>query len=58
MYVEIQWDKVIDIEYNIEGEGIYSISLMFDNGQAMTYGYFNQREFLKDCTEIAERRFK
>ena len=56
MNIEIDWDKVIDIEYHIEDEGIYSICIMFDDNQALTYGYFNQKDYLKDCTDIAERR--
>lgn len=56
MLVDIDFDRVIDIEYHIEDEGIYSISFSFDNGEAMTYGYFNQKDFVKDCTKISERR--
>ena len=56
MNIEIDWDKVVDIEYHIEGDGIYSISIMFNDNQALTYGYSNQKDYLKDCTDIAERR--
>jgi hypothetical protein len=54
--IEIDWDKVVDVEYNIEGEGIYSISIMFNDGEALSYGYFDQKKYLIDCTEIANKR--
>ena len=56
MNIEVDWDKVLDLEYNIEGDGIYSISIIFNNGDALTYGYISQKRFLKDCSYIAEKR--
>lgn len=53
MHIDIRWDKVIDIEYHIEEEGIYTICFIFEDGQVCTYGYDNQKEFIKDCTKIA-----
>lgn len=53
MNINIDWNKVIDVEYHIEGDGIWSISVAFDNGQACTYGYTNMKDYLRDCTEIA-----
>lgn len=58
MNIEVDWDKVMDLEYNIEGDGIYSISIMFEDGEALTYGYTSQKKFLIDCSKLAERRFR
>ena len=56
MNIDIDWNKVIDVEYNIEGDGIWSITILFNDGEAVTYGYTDMKKYLKDCTEIAERR--
>lgn len=56
MHIKINWDRVIDIEYNIEEEGIWSITFLFDDMEAVTYGYTNLKDYMKDCTEIANRR--
>lgn len=56
MNIEIDWSKAIDVEYNIEGEGIWSITVAFNDGEAVTYGYTDMKKYLQDCTELAERR--
>ena len=55
MEINVNWDKVTDVERNIEGDGIYSISISFNNGEAVTYGYTDFKKFVKDGTEIVER---
>lgn len=52
MNIKIDWDKVVDIQGNAEGDGYYTISVLFDNGQALTYGYTDQKEFMKDYTDV------
>lgn len=56
MYIDIDWDKVIGVQYHIEGDGIWSISIGFDNGEACTYGYTDLKSYMKDCSAIADRR--
>lgn len=53
MEIKVDWDKVKNIEYHIEGDGIWSISFSFENGEACTYGYTNLKDYIKDCTKIA-----
>lgn len=55
MEIKVDLDKVVDIEYNIEPDDIWSISFSFENGDACTYGYTDVKPFIKDCTEIANR---
>lgn len=58
MHIDIDWSKVVDIEYHIEEAGIWSITMLFDDNEAVTYGYTNLKDYMKDCTEIANRRNK
>ena len=52
MNIKVDWDKVIDCTPSIEGDGFFTISFLFDNGQVCTYGYDNKKDFLKDYTDI------
>lgn len=52
MNIKIEWDKVVDMQANTEGDGYYTISVLFDDGQALTYGYTDQKEFMKDYTDV------
>ena len=56
MHIDIDWSKVVDIEYHIEEEGIWSITMLFNDNEAVTYGYTNLKDYMRDCTEIANRR--
>lgn len=52
MNIQIDYDKLLHIQSNIEGDDFYTISMLFDDGQVCTYGYSNQKDFLKDYTKI------
>jgi len=52
MNIDVDWDKVIEITPHIEGDDCYTIAFVFDDYQVCTYGYSNQKEFLKDYTGI------
>ena len=57
MNIKIDWDKVIEIEPHIEDEGVYTIGIVFDDFTVCTYGYANQKQFIKDYTKLmCERR--
>lgn len=44
----IDFGDVIDIVPNIEGDGIYSISITFTDGTCMSYGYTDKDGFRYD----------
>lgn len=55
MEIEVNWDNVTEVERNIEGDEIYSISFSFNNGEVATYGYTDFKKFMRDSTKISER---
>lgn len=52
MNIKIDWDKVVDIEPNIEEDDVYTISIVFDDGTVCSYGYNDKKKFLKDYNKI------
>lgn len=56
MHVDVDWNRVIDVEYNIEGDGVYTICIEFDDNQVCAYGYKDQLDFMKDSTRIINMR--
>lgn len=52
MEIRVNWNEVIKCEPHIEGDDCYTISFLFKNGQVCTYGYNNNKEFIKDYTNI------
>lgn len=57
MNVDIDWDRVIDVDMHIEEDDfIYTICFVFDDGCVMTYGYSDYKKFIRDCTKVADRR--
>ena len=58
MNIEVDWDRVIDVEPKIEEDSIYTISFSFDDGTVCTYAYSNSKMFVKDYTNLIEREVK
>lgn len=52
MNIKVDWNKVIEIEPNIEDDSIYTIAIVFDDGEVCTYGYDDKKKFLKDYNKI------
>lgn len=52
MNIKVDWDKVIEVEPNIEDDNIYTIAIVFDDGTVCTYGYDDKKMFLKDYNKI------
>lgn len=54
MNIDIKdWDEVLNIESSIEQEGeIFTISIIFINGEVLTYGYLDKKEWFKDCSVL------
>jgi hypothetical protein len=52
MNIKIDWDKVIEIEPHIEGDDVYTICIVFNDSQVMSYAYNNKEDFIKDYTDI------
>lgn len=55
MLVDFNFDYVLDYEFNAEGDDIYTISILFNNEEAFTYGYTDKKEWIKDCSKIADK---
>ena len=55
MKIKFDIKDVIEIEPHIEGDGIYSICLVFNNGEVLTYGYSDHEAFIEDYTELKRR---
>ena len=58
MNIEVDWDRVVDVEPRIEEDSIYTISFGFDDGTACTYAYTDSKKFVRDYTEMIEREVK
>ena len=54
MNIEIDWDKVMEVEPNIEEDGIYTISFSFVDGTVCSYAYGDSKSFIKDYTKLME----
>lgn len=54
MNIQIDWDRVIEVEPNIESDGLYTIAFVFDDGTVCTYGYSDSKLFVKDYTRLME----
>ena len=52
MKIKFNIKDVIEVEPHIEGDGIYSICLVFSNGEVLTYGYSDHEAFIEDYTEL------
>lgn len=52
MNIKVDWKRVLECTPCIEGNGYYTITFLFDDGQVCTYGYDNQKDFIKDCTYV------
>lgn len=58
MNIKVDEDSLVNVEYHIEEDGIYTITFEFDNGQCCTYGYSNVNDFIKDCTKLVAKEYK
>ena len=48
MKVSVNYDEVIKITPNIEGDDVYSITVNFANSECMCYGYTDKTQFSHD----------
>ena len=48
----VNYNEVIEIMPNIEGDDTYSIIIGFDNGERMCYGYASRKRFLHDYKRL------
>lgn len=48
----INFEDVYDIIPNIEGDSMYSISIVFNNGECMSYGYTSKDDFRNDYKHL------
>ena len=58
MNIQIDWDRVIEVEPNIESDGLYTIAFVFDDSTVCTYGYADSKLFIKDYTRLMEESNK
>ena len=54
MEVDIDINKVTNIEAHNEGDGLYTICVSFKNEDFMVYGYDNLKSLMKDYTKLRE----
>ena len=58
MNIEIDWDRVIEVEPNIEDNGLHTIAFVFDDYTVCTYGYSDSKLFIKDYARLMEESNK